>query len=58
MEEVVAAARSISPLTSARLRRGEAMRRGSAVNGFDRAEAEARFDAFLAGARISEVAEQ
>jgi beta-N-acetylhexosaminidase len=49
MEEVVAAARPISPLTAARLGRGEAMRRGSAVNGFDRAEAEARFDALLAG---------
>jgi beta-N-acetylhexosaminidase len=58
MEEVVGAARPISPLTAARLRRGEAMRRGSAANGFDRAEAEARFDALLEGARISEVAEQ
>jgi beta-N-acetylhexosaminidase len=58
MEEVAAAARPISPLTAARLRRGQAMRRGSAENGFDRAEAEARFDALLAGAPISEVAEQ
>ena len=58
MEEVVAAARPISQLTAARLRRGEAMRRGSAVNGFERAEAEAQFEALLAGARISEVAEQ
>jgi beta-N-acetylhexosaminidase len=58
MEEVVAAVRPISPLTAARLRRGEAMRRGSAANGFDRAEVEARFDALLADARISEVAEQ
>lgn len=58
MEEVVAAARPISPLTAARLRRGEAMRLGSAVNGFNRAEAEAKFDALLAGARISESAEQ
>jgi beta-N-acetylhexosaminidase len=57
MEEVVAAARPISPLTVARLRRGEAMRLCSAGNGFDRAEAEAQFDALLAGARISEVAE-
>jgi len=44
-------------------RRGEAMRRGSAANGFDRAEAEAQFDALLAPpaaqrTRISEVAEQ
>jgi beta-N-acetylhexosaminidase len=58
MEEVVAAARSISPLTAARLRRGEAMRLGSAVNRFNRTEAEAKFDALLAGARISELAEQ
>jgi len=58
MEEVIAAARPISPLTAARLRRGEAMRLGSAVNGFNRAEAEAKFDALLAGARISESAEQ
>jgi beta-N-acetylhexosaminidase len=58
MEEVVAAARPISPLTAARLQRGEAMRCGSASNGFDRAKAEQQFDAFLAGARISEVAEQ
>jgi beta-N-acetylhexosaminidase len=49
MEEVIAAARPISPLTAERLRRGEAMRRGSAANDFDRAEAEARFDALLGG---------
>jgi beta-N-acetylhexosaminidase len=58
MEEVVAAARPISPLTASRLRHGESMRRGSAANGFDRGEAEARFDELLAGAPISEVAEQ
>jgi beta-N-acetylhexosaminidase len=58
MEEVVAAARPISPLTAVRLQRGEAMRCGSASNGFDRAKAEQRFDALLAGARILEVAEQ
>jgi beta-N-acetylhexosaminidase len=58
MEEVVAAARPISQLTAARLDRGEAMRCGSTPNGFDRKEVEARFDALLAGARISEVAEQ
>jgi beta-N-acetylhexosaminidase len=51
MEEVIAAARPISPHTAERLRRGEGMRRGSAANGFDRAEAEARFDALLAGAQ-------
>jgi beta-N-acetylhexosaminidase len=58
MEEVVAAARPISPLAAARLRRGEALRHGSAAKGFDRGAAEAQFDALLAGARISEVAEQ
>jgi beta-N-acetylhexosaminidase len=58
MEEVVAAARPISQLTAARLGRGEAMRCGSPPNGFDRKEVEARFDALLAGARISESAEQ
>jgi beta-N-acetylhexosaminidase len=58
MEEVVAAARPISQLTAARLRRGEATRCSSAANGFDRNEIEAQFDALLAGARISELAEQ
>jgi beta-N-acetylhexosaminidase len=58
MEEVVAAAEPISPLTATRLRRGEALRRRSAANRFDRAETEAQFDALLAGARISELAEQ
>jgi hypothetical protein len=33
-----------------RLARGEAMRRRSAANGFDRKEVEAQFDALLAGA--------
>jgi beta-N-acetylhexosaminidase len=58
MEEVVAAARPISLLATERLGRGEALRRGSAANSFDRSKAEAQFDALLAGARISEVAEQ
>ena len=58
MEEVVAAARSISPLTATRLARGEGMRRGSAAKRFDRGEAEADFDALLAGAHISEVAKK
>jgi beta-N-acetylhexosaminidase len=49
MEEVIAAARPISPLTAERLRRGEAMRRGSAANGFARGQVEAQFDALLAG---------
>jgi beta-N-acetylhexosaminidase len=56
MEEVVASARPISPITAARLGHGEAMRRLAAPNGFDRREAEARFDALLAGAPTSEVA--
>jgi beta-N-acetylhexosaminidase len=58
MENVVAAARPISQLTAARLGRGEALRRSSAADGFDRKEIEAQFDALLAGARISELAEQ
>jgi beta-N-acetylhexosaminidase len=58
MEDVVAAARPISPLTAARLGRGEAMRCGSTPNGFDRKETEARFDALLAGRHVSEVAGQ
>jgi beta-N-acetylhexosaminidase len=58
MEEVVKAARPISPLTAARLQRGEALRCGPAAKGFDRGEAEAQFDALLAGARISEGAGQ
>jgi beta-N-acetylhexosaminidase len=49
MQEVVSVARPISLLTAARLRRGEAMRCGSAANGFDREEVEAQFDALLAG---------
>ena len=56
MAEVAAAAVPISPLTAARLRRGETMRRNSAKNGFDRGAAEAQFDALLAGVAILEVA--
>jgi beta-N-acetylhexosaminidase len=52
MEEVAAAAGPISPHTAERLARGEAMRRRSASDGFDRVEAEAQFDALLAGARL------
>jgi beta-N-acetylhexosaminidase len=48
MEEVVAAASPISAEAAARLARGEAMRRQPVE--FDRAEAEHRFDALLAGA--------
>jgi beta-N-acetylhexosaminidase len=54
MEEVVAAAAPISSRSAERIGRGEAMRRHSATVGFDREEAEVKFDALLAGARISE----
>lgn len=54
MEEVAAAARPILPATMKRLARGEAMRRRSAIDDFDREDAEAQFDALLAGAPISE----
>jgi beta-N-acetylhexosaminidase len=50
MEEVVAAARPVSAETSARLARGETLRRSSVATGFDRQEAEAQFDALLMGA--------
>ena len=58
MAEVVAAAGPVSTETSARLARGEALRRRSEAAGFDRQEAEARFDALLAGARIAELSER
>jgi beta-N-acetylhexosaminidase len=58
MEEVAAAAAPISPRTAERLARGAAMRRGSVGNGFDRQAAEAQFDALLAGAQVSELAER
>jgi beta-N-acetylhexosaminidase len=56
MEEVAAAAGVISPRTRARLADAEAMRRRSAVDGFEREEAEAQFDALIAGARTKEQA--
>jgi hypothetical protein len=49
MEEIVAATGPISSRAAARLARGEAMRR--APIGFDRPEAERRFDALLAETR-------
>jgi beta-N-acetylhexosaminidase len=55
MAEIVAAAAPISAETSARLARGEALRRRSTVEGFDRREAEARFDALLTGAPVAEL---
>src|SRR5215469_1864868 len=54
MELVVAAALPISDRTAKRLARGEAMRRRSAADGFDRREAETRLDAFLTGAQTWE----
>jgi len=48
MEAIAAMARPISSCTAERLARAEEMRRRSALKGFDRAEAEARFDALLA----------
>jgi len=58
MEEVAAAAPPITPRTVERLGHGEATRRRSASDRFDREEAEAQFDALLAGARISERTER
>ena len=49
MEEIAAAARPIGHITAARLDRAETFRRQSAADGFDRGEAEALFDALLAG---------
>jgi beta-N-acetylhexosaminidase len=57
MEEVIAAARPISPLTAARLGRAETLRCSSALDGFDRPNAEAEFDALIASARGLESAE-
>jgi beta-N-acetylhexosaminidase len=51
MEDVVASVGPVSAETSARLARGEALRRRSKAEGFDRQEAEAQFNALLVGAR-------
>ena len=58
MEEVVAAVRRISDRTAERLVRAEAMRRTSAVDGFNRAEAEALLDALLPAVSTSEAWQQ
>jgi beta-N-acetylhexosaminidase len=55
MEEVVTAAAPISAETSTRLARAEAQRRGSVPAEFDRRQAEAQFDALLAGAPVVEL---
>ena len=57
MEEIAAAAGPISDATAERLKRGEAMRTRSVTNGFERGEAEAQFDALLAGARTCELSQ-
>ena len=57
MEKIAAAARPITDRTAARLACGEAMRRDAPV-GFDRREAEAQFDALLAGAGTQEICAQ
>jgi beta-N-acetylhexosaminidase len=57
MEAIVAATGPVSANASARLARGEALRRGAAEEEeFDRRRAEAQFDALLAGGRSSEFA--
>jgi beta-N-acetylhexosaminidase len=55
MEEVVTAAGTISAETSTRLARAEAQRRGSVTVEFNRPQAEAQFDALLAGAPVVEL---
>jgi beta-N-acetylhexosaminidase len=49
MEAIIAATGPISTAAAGRLARAEAVRRRSAIPEFDRAEAEVRFDALLAG---------
>lgn len=58
MQEIAAAAGRVSPRTAERLARAEAVRRRSVTTGFDRDEAETRFDALLAGALSTELAER
>ena len=55
MEEVVTSAGPISAETSTRLARAEVQRRGSVTGEFDRPQAEAQFDALLAGAPVVEL---
>jgi beta-N-acetylhexosaminidase len=55
MEDVVESVGPVSAETSARLARAEAQRRRSLEPGFDRQEAEARFDAVLVGAPVPEL---
>jgi beta-N-acetylhexosaminidase len=53
MEAVAEVAGSISTETAARLARGERVRRAAAGRGFDRGDAERRFDALLAGSPVT-----
>jgi beta-N-acetylhexosaminidase len=56
MEAVVTATRPIAAPTADRLARAEALRRASGPRPFERSEAEAQFDALLAGAKVPELA--
>jgi beta-N-acetylhexosaminidase len=56
MEAVVTAAGPVSARAVDRLARGEKVRRRSGPRHFDRREAEAQFEALLAGARVPELA--
>jgi beta-N-acetylhexosaminidase len=56
MEAVVTATRPIAAPTADRLARAEVLRRASGTRPFERSEAEAQFDALLAGARVPELA--
>jgi beta-N-acetylhexosaminidase len=58
MEEIAEVAAPIGQHTGERLRRAEAMRRRSAVNGFDRQQADAEFDGLLAGAKTTELTQR
>jgi beta-N-acetylhexosaminidase len=58
MEAIAAATGPIWPPTAARLARAEAIGRASGPRHFDRHEGEKRFEALLAGAGISELANQ
>jgi beta-N-acetylhexosaminidase len=55
MEEIAAATGPISARTAARLALAEGVRRRSAFLEFDRGEAEAQFDALLAGTGSDEI---
>jgi len=58
MEAIVAATGPISTRAAERLARAEAVRYGSKLKGFNRREAEAKFEALLGGGELSEIAEE